>query len=163
MVRLRSSSNAEDGLAFSGAGLYESASACLADSTDADGDGPSRCDPDKDDERTVEDALRTVWASLWSEGAWEERAWYGIDPLDVAMGVLVNEQSEDEEANIVAFTGTPTAADARWPGQPFLLVVDDRSALLASREGERVTGHWVAAPTLVAAKAIAIASLRGTT
>ena len=49
----------------------------------------------------------------------------------------------------------------RWPGQPFLMVVDGRSALLAGREGERVQGHWGTAPTLVAATAIAIGSLRG--
>lgn len=47
-----------------------------------------------------------------------------------------------------------------WPGQPFLVVVDDRSALLASREGDRVTGHWGTAPTLIAAAALAIEQLR---
>ena len=47
-----------------------------------------------------------------------------------------------------------------WPGQPFLLVVDSRSALLAAREGERVSGHWGTAPTLVAATAHAIDRLR---
>jgi sugar-specific transcriptional regulator TrmB len=47
-----------------------------------------------------------------------------------------------------------------WPGQPFLLVVDARSALLAAREGERVLGHWGTAPTLVAATVLAIGSLR---
>ncbi|MFN7145424.1 MAG: PEP/pyruvate-binding domain-containing protein, partial [Myxococcota bacterium] len=114
MVRLRSSSNAEDGLAFSGAGLYDSASACLADEIDADAAGPSRCDPGKDRERTLSDALRTVWASLWEVGAYEERAWYGIDQRAVAMAVLVNDQAEDEQANIVAFTGNPVADDPRW-------------------------------------------------
>jgi len=48
-----------------------------------------------------------------------------------------------------------------WPGQPFLLVVDGRSALLAAREGERVSGHWGSAPTLVAATTHAIDRLRG--
>ncbi len=48
-----------------------------------------------------------------------------------------------------------------WPGQPFLLVVDGRSALLAARDGERVLGHWGTAPTLVAAATLAIGSLRG--
>lgn len=114
MVRLRSSSNAEDGLAFSGAGLYDSASGCLADERDADTDGPSRCDADKRGERTLSDALRTVWASLWEVGAYEERAWYGIDQRAVAMAVLVNDQAEDEQANIVAFTGNPVADDPRW-------------------------------------------------
>jgi hypothetical protein len=53
------------------------------------------------------------------------------------------------------------APNGTWPGQPFLLVVDSRSALLAAREGERVLGHWGTAPTLVAATALAIGSLRG--
>ena len=48
-----------------------------------------------------------------------------------------------------------------WPGQPFLLVVDDRSALVAAREGDRVSGHWGTAPTLVAAASLAIERLRG--
>jgi hypothetical protein len=52
-------------------------------------------------------------------------------------------------------------AGGDWPGQPLLLVVDGRSALLAAREGERVMGHWGTAPTLVAATALAIGSLRG--
>lgn len=52
------------------------------------------------------------------------------------------------------------ASDGGWPGQPFLLVVDGRSALLAARDGERVLGHWGTAPTLVAATALAIGSLR---
>jgi sugar-specific transcriptional regulator TrmB len=52
-------------------------------------------------------------------------------------------------------------ATTEWPGQPFLLVVDGRSALLASREGDRVLGHWGTAPTLVAAATLAIGRLRG--
>jgi sugar-specific transcriptional regulator TrmB len=47
-----------------------------------------------------------------------------------------------------------------WPGQPFLMVVDDRTALLAAREGERVSGHWGTAPTLVAATTLSIEHLR---
>lgn len=113
-VRFRSSSNAEDALSFSGAGLYASTSACLADQLDADDAGPSRCDPDQPDERTLERALLKVWASLWSMRAYEERAWYGIDPHEIAMGVLVNTRSKDEQVNAVAFTGSPTDADDRY-------------------------------------------------
>ncbi len=51
-------------------------------------------------------------------------------------------------------------AGADWPGQPFLLVVDGRSALLAAREGDRVQGHWGTAPTLIAATSLAIERLR---
>jgi HTH-type transcriptional regulator, sugar sensing transcriptional regulator len=52
------------------------------------------------------------------------------------------------------------SSSSDWPGQPFLLVVDSRSALLAAREGERVSGHWGTAPTLVAATTHAIERLR---
>ncbi|GDX81562.1 hypothetical protein LBMAG42_33730 [Deltaproteobacteria bacterium] len=114
MVRFRSSSNAEDGVVFSGAGLYDSLSACAADDEDGDSDGPSVCDDDKSSEKPVADALRGVWASLWKGGAWEERDWYGLEQRDVAMAVLVNDQSEQEQANIVAFTGNPTGEDERW-------------------------------------------------
>lgn len=114
MVRCRSSSNAEDALEFSGAGLYESESACLADDLDADAAGPSLCDADQDDERGVGRALTRVWASLWSMAAFEERDWYGIDHSLVAMGVLVDTRIDDEEANAVAFTGNPTALDDRY-------------------------------------------------
>ncbi len=123
MVRFRSSSNAEDSLEFSGAGLYESESACLADETDGDDQGPSLCDSDKDNEETLQDALREVWASLWNMEAWDERDWYGIDHMNAAMGVLVNTRTKNEQANIVAFSGNPTSDD------------DDRY-LVNSQEGE---------------------------
>lgn len=43
------------------------------------------------------------------------------------------------------------ASDAHpWPGMPIILVVDDRSAILASRNGSEVRGHWSTAPTFVA-------------
>ena len=109
MVRFRSSSNAEDAASFNGAGLYDSASACLADSLDDDEEGPSRCDPDKANEETLEEALGEVWASLWKTSAWEERDWYGIDHDRVAMGILVDDRAKDEQANIVAFSGNPTS------------------------------------------------------
>jgi hypothetical protein len=113
MVRFRSSSNAEDALAFSGAGLYDSTSACLADETDNDDDGPSLCDPDKSSERTLSRALGRVWASLWAMTAYEERDWYGIDQSLSKMGILVNTRSKDEQVNAVAFTGDPVKDDDR--------------------------------------------------
>jgi hypothetical protein len=115
MARFRSSSNAEDALGFSGAGLYESTNACLADDLDADDDGPSRCDKAEPDERTMCRALKKVWASLWLTRAFEEREWYGMDHADAAMGVLVDLRSGDELANMVAFTGDPNiAGDHRY-------------------------------------------------
>lgn len=110
MVRFRSSSNAEDSLVFNGAGLYQSESACAADSG-AGGGSASACDPDKKP-RPLEDALIEVWSSLWSFGAFDERDFYGIDHSLVAMGVTVSLRYEDELANGVAFTGDPSDPDA---------------------------------------------------
>ncbi len=123
MVRFRSSSNAEDSIGFTGAGLYESESACVADTRDADQDGPSHCDAEREIEETVEDALKDVWKSLWNVRAWEERDWYGIDHTSVAMGILCDTRSADEQANIVAFSGNIAAPD------------DDRY-LVEAQEGE---------------------------
>jgi sugar-specific transcriptional regulator TrmB len=43
-----------------------------------------------------------------------------------------------------------------WPGMPVILVVDDRSAILASRNGSDVRGHWSTAPTFVAGARLAL-------
>jgi pyruvate,water dikinase len=155
MVRFRSSSNAEDALGFSGAGLYESTNACLADDGDGDADGPSRCDADEPEERGVCRALKKVWASLWLVRAFEEREWYGMDHARAAMGVLVDERYADELANMVVFTGDPNlAGDDRflinaqagdlevvspdpgtWPERTRLTVVDGEVTLIDRVEG----------------------------
>jgi len=106
MVRVRSSSNAEDTPTFNGAGLYDSTSACAADSF-APGDlTASLCDPDKAP-RTLTRGLTKVWASLWNFGAFEEREFYQLDHTQIAMGATVSMRFEDELANGVAFTGSP--------------------------------------------------------
>ncbi len=38
-----------------------------------------------------------------------------------------------------------------WPGEPVLLIVDDRAALIGRRDGERFAGHWGSGPAFVAA------------
>ncbi len=43
---------------------------------------------------------------------------------------------------------------ATWPGRPLVAVMDDTSAVIASREGTEVHGHWSSAPTFVAAARI---------
>lgn len=52
---------------------------------------------------------------------------------------------------------TVTAAHPghRWPGQPLVAVIDDKSAIMASRTGAEVRGHWSTAPAFVAAAALA--------
>ena len=108
MLRFRSSSNAEDSLQFNGAGLYDSFSGCLADDADADELGPSLCDAGRSNEKTACQAILDVWASLWNLRAFEERSWFGIDHRRTHMAILVNPQTPDEQANVVAFTGNPT-------------------------------------------------------
>jgi hypothetical protein len=115
MIRVRSSSNAEDSLYFSAAGLYDSFSGCLADDLDSDDLGPSLCDDEEDGEMPLSLAIRSTWSSLWNMEAFDERAWYGIDHASCAMGLLVNDRTDDERANAVLFTGNPTTdGDDRW-------------------------------------------------
>ena len=47
-----------------------------------------------------------------------------------------------------------------WPGMPILAVVDDRSAVMASRNGSDVRGHWSTAPAFVAGARLAFERLR---
>jgi hypothetical protein len=76
--------------------------------------GDSACDPGKS-RRPLDEGLKIVWASLWDFGAFEEREYYPDRPRDIAMGVLVSTQYEDEQANGVAFTGNPTVkGDPRY-------------------------------------------------
>jgi sugar-specific transcriptional regulator TrmB len=48
-----------------------------------------------------------------------------------------------------------------WPGDPVLLVVDTRAALIGTREGDRFSGHWGSGAAFVAAARHACAALRG--
>ncbi|HEX2450907.1 MAG TPA: helix-turn-helix domain-containing protein [Gemmatimonadales bacterium] len=43
-----------------------------------------------------------------------------------------------------------------WPGTPLISLVDDRTAVIASRQGSDVRGHWTSSPVLVAAARLAI-------
>ena len=47
-----------------------------------------------------------------------------------------------------------------WPGMPIISVVDDRSAILAARQGADVRGHWSTAPAFVAGARLALEQLR---
>ncbi|MCC7463428.1 MAG: hypothetical protein IT480_13325 [Gammaproteobacteria bacterium] len=87
---LRSSTNAEDLAGFNGAGLYESLIV------------PANASPQQ-----IADTLRTVWASVWLQRAYEEREWYRIEHAAVAMAVLAQPLVEDALATGVAITGNP--------------------------------------------------------
>lgn len=95
-VRLRSSSNTEDLPGFNGAGLYVSEAAQLSEAG------------------TLASALRTVWASLWTDRAHDERAFFRIEPTMVAMGVLVHAAFVSEEASGIVVSRSlhdPTRSD----------------------------------------------------
>ncbi len=47
-----------------------------------------------------------------------------------------------------------------WPGLPLVAVVDQRSALIAARDGAAVQGHWSSAPAFVAAARVTFDRLR---
>ncbi len=85
--RFRSSTNAEDLDDFNGAGLYDSKTGILGDTT-----------------KTFEKAIKQVWASVWNEGSYNERELFGIDQQSIAMGVLVHRSFPDEIANGVIIT-----------------------------------------------------------
>lgn len=114
-IRFRSSTNVEDSEQFSGAGLYDSYSGCLADELDGDSRGPSHCDPEEAKERGVFRALRKVYASFYNDNAFLERLRHRVDEDGVGMAVLVHPSSPDpiEMANGVG-TLTVTRESERY-------------------------------------------------
>ncbi len=122
-VRFRSSTNVEDSDVFTGAGLYESKSGCMADDLDDDGEGPSICEPEEEEkERGVFRALRKVFASFYNDNAFLERLRHRVDESTVGMAVLVHYSFPDptELANGVATLRTiaPGSLDVTIVTQP---------------------------------------------
>jgi len=95
-IRFRSSTNVEDSNQFTGAGLYDSYSGCLADDLDGDEVGPCICDPEENNERGVFRAIRKVFASFYNDNAFLERLRYGVSETDVGMALLVHHSFPDE-------------------------------------------------------------------
>ncbi len=85
--RFRSSTNAEDVEGFNGAGLYDSYTGIPGDT-----------------DKTIEKAIKKVWASLWNFRAFEERDYFKIDHTSIAMGILVHRSFPAEDANGVVIT-----------------------------------------------------------
>ncbi len=90
-------------------------------------------------------------------------AWPALVPaLRRAAGAGVELRLASSAPVELGFAGVTVATGAGpWPGDPLVAVVDDRSAVVARREGERVSGHWTAAPALVAAARLAYERLVG--
>jgi phosphoenolpyruvate synthase/pyruvate phosphate dikinase len=85
--RFRSSTNAEDIDGFNGAGLYDSKTGILNDSI-----------------KSIEHAIKLVWASTWSERAFKERKFFNMNQKNVAMAILVHPAFGTENINAVAIT-----------------------------------------------------------
>lgn len=86
-IRFRSSSNCEDEASFNGAGLYTSESGSVGDTL-----------------KTIEAAVKRVWASLWTNRAFKERQFFNINHSTVYMAVLVHPAVDGELVNGVAVT-----------------------------------------------------------
>jgi hypothetical protein len=86
----RSSTNVEDLLHQSGAGLYSSVIVSASAS-----------------DEELSNAIREVWASVFGQSAFDERRWYRVDHQRVAMAVLIQPFLGDAIANGVAITTNP--------------------------------------------------------
>jgi hypothetical protein len=92
---------------------------------------------DLSNERSVARALKKVFASLWNDRAFEERAYWGIDHKLAYMGIAVEPSFVLEELDAVAVTNLDTGDG----GAPLYRVVS---------QGERQGVVRPADPTLVA-------------
>jgi rifampicin phosphotransferase len=86
-VFVRSSTNSEDLPGFNGAGLYTSV-------------------PNVTDQAAMEAAVKTVWGSVWNDGAFAAREAAGIDHRSVKGGVLI-QLGMNAEASGVMITENP--------------------------------------------------------
>lgn len=92
-IRFRSSTNAEDLGAFTGAGLYDSETGRVGVPNGA--------------EDSVEWAIKKVWSQVYNPRAYEEREYFSMNHLDVGMALLVHANFPEEEAQGVAITNNP--------------------------------------------------------
>lgn len=111
-VRFRSSTNAEDLDGFTGAGLYTS-------------DGGNMNKP-----KSIRNAVRIVWASVWFFRAFEEREYRQIDHKSVGMALLVHRSFPEEEASGVAITANIYDKDGVEPGYYINVQYGDGSVVL---------------------------------
>ena len=110
-MKFRSSTNAEDLEEFNGAGLYDSYSGELGN-----------------EKKSIEKAIKKVWASLWNYRAYEEREYFNIDEKTVAMGILVHRSFPNEELNGVAIT--TNIADRDYPAFTINAQLGEESVVL---------------------------------
>jgi hypothetical protein len=93
-VFVRSSTNSEDLPNFSGAGLYTTV-------------------PNVRDDKSLCEAVKTVWASLWNYEAYEARESFGINHSAVYPAVLVQQGINAESAGVLITTNPFDKEDRR--------------------------------------------------
>ncbi|CAN5791602.1 hypothetical protein BH11MYX2_BH11MYX2_07840 [soil metagenome] len=105
-LKLRSSANAEDLPNFDGAGLHDSFSARMSVADNANNTCTVVASTDGVDTkldvepRTVQCAVKGVWASLWNKRAIEERSFARLDHATVGMGLAVVAKYDLESAEV---------------------------------------------------------------
>lgn len=124
-LRCRSSANNEDLPNFNGAGLYNSYT-------------------HHPDEGHISKSMKQVWASLWTYRAYEERAFYRIDHMATAMGVLVHPNFSDEQVNGVAVT--KNIYDVNWRG--YYVNAQIGEDLVTNPEAESIPEEFLVADLL---------------
>jgi hypothetical protein len=105
-LKLRSSSNVEDGAEFNGAGLYDS-------------EGVWFRNPPEGKENDFAKGLNKVWRSIYSDRGFFARKVFSVDESQVGMGVLVQETFKEELANGVSIW--KPAAD-EWSGEQVRMI-----------------------------------------
>lgn len=110
-LKLRSSSNVEDGAEFNGAGLYDSEGVWLTGAP-------------RGKENDFERGLNKVWRSLYSDRGYLARSRFLVDEEQVGMGILAHRPYKGELANGVAVLrpqeeswASPTAEITGFPGE----------------------------------------------
>lgn len=132
-IRFRSSTNVEDSDTFSGAGLYDSFSGCLADDLDNDDEGPSHCDPFQENERGVFRAIKRVYASFYNDNAYLERLRHEIDETEVGMSILIHYSFPDEnELSNGVLTVDYSLNDGEWNFERMEIVTHPGSESVAN-------------------------------
>ena len=131
-LRFRSSTNVEDSLEFTGAGLYDSFSGCLGDDLDDDTAGPCLCDPERARERGVFTAIRKVFASFYNENAYLERLRHGVNEADAGMALLVHHSFPDE---IELANGVAEVSRDEWSSWQMKLVTQKGANSVTNPEG----------------------------
>jgi sugar-specific transcriptional regulator TrmB len=77
-------------------------------------------------------------------------------PVSAGIPVMLCSTAQVE----LGFATVDVVGDHGWPGMPVIAVIDDRSAIVAARQGTEVRGHWSTAPSFVAAARLAFERFR---